>query len=33
MTNREVIEKILAYHPDLPNYHGCDDWKCGNPDE
>lgn len=32
MKNREVIEKILAYHPNLPGYHGCDDWKCGNPE-
>lgn len=32
MINREVIEKILAYHPHLPDYHGCDDWKCGDPD-
>ena len=34
MKNREVIEKILAYHPDLgPDYNGCDDWKCGDPDD
>lgn len=32
MKNREVIEKILAYHPDLPNYQGCDTWKCGEPE-
>lgn len=32
MKNREVIEKILAYHPQLPDYHGCDDWKCGDPE-
>ena len=32
MKNREVIEKILAYHPYIPNYHGCDDWKCGDPE-
>lgn len=32
MKNREVIEKILAYHPHLPDYHGCDTWKCGNPE-
>ena len=31
--NREIIEKILAYHPDLgPDYKGCDDWKCGDPE-
>lgn len=34
MTNREVVEKILAYHPTFPaEYDGCDDWKCGNPDD
>lgn len=33
MTNREVIEKILKFHPDLgEKYNGCDDYKCGNPD-
>lgn len=32
MKNREIVEKILAYHPQLPNYHGCDDWKCGDPE-
>ncbi len=33
MTNREVVEKILAYHPQFPeDYAGCDDWKCGDPD-
>lgn len=32
MTNREVIDKILAYHPTLENYHGCDEYKAGNPD-
>ncbi|MBR4551866.1 MAG: Nif3-like dinuclear metal center hexameric protein, partial [Oscillospiraceae bacterium] len=29
----EVIERILAYHPVLPDYHGCDDFKCGNPED
>ncbi len=34
MTNREVVDKILAYHPKFPeDYHGCDDWKTGNPDD
>ena len=34
MTNREVIGKILAYHPQFSEeYAGCDDWKCGNPDD
>ena len=32
MTIREVVEKILEYHPHLPDYHGCDDFKCGDPD-
>jgi len=32
MKNREIIEKILAYHPHIPNYKGCDDYKCGNPE-
>lgn len=32
MKNREVIEKILAYHPQLPGYQGCDEWKCGDPE-
>ena len=33
MTNRDVINKILAYHPQFPpEYHGCDDWKSGDPD-
>lgn len=33
MTHREIIEKILAYHPHIPDYKGCDDYKCGNPDD
>lgn len=32
MKNREVIEKILAYHPQLPGYQGCDEWKTGDPE-
>ncbi len=33
MTNREVVERILAYHPQFPkDYAGCDDWKCGDPE-
>lgn len=33
MTNRDVIQKVLAYHPQFPaDYHGCDDWKAGDPD-
>ena len=32
MKIREVVEKILAYHPNLPGYKGCDDYKCGDPE-
>ena len=32
MKKYEVINKILAYHPQLPNYNGCDDWKAGDKD-
>lgn len=32
MKNREVIEKILAYHPNIPGYAGCDEWKSGDPE-
>ena len=32
MKKREVIEKILAYHPPLSDYRGCDDWKAGDQD-
>ncbi len=33
MKNREVIERILAYHPDLgEEYKGCDEYKCGDPE-
>ena len=32
MTIQEVIDRILAYHPSLPGYCGCDCFKCGNPD-
>lgn len=32
MKHREVIEKILAYHPHIPDYKGCDDYKCGDPE-
>lgn len=33
MKNSEVIEKILNYHPYIPDYKGCDEFKCGNPDD
>lgn len=32
MKNKEVIEKILQYHPFLPDYTGCDGWKGGDPE-
>jgi len=31
MTIQEVIDRILAYHPTLEDYHGCDEFKCGDP--
>ena len=33
MTIREITEKILAYHPDIPNYNGCDGYKSGDPEQ
>ena len=33
MKNSEVIERILQYHPHFEGYHGCDDYKCGNPQD
>ncbi len=33
MKIKEIIDRILAYHPDQgPEYHGCDDYKSGDPD-
>lgn len=32
MKIREVIDIILAYHPFIMDYHGCDDYKCGDPE-
>lgn len=33
MTIREVIERILAYHPSFgADYHGCDGFKSGDPE-
>ena len=29
----EVIDKILDYHPHLENYQGCDEYKCGDPEQ
>ena len=31
MTIQEVIDKILAYHPAIMRYTGCDEFKCGDP--
>ena len=32
MKVREIVDKILDYHPHLEGYKGCDDYKCGDPD-
>ncbi|MDO5426052.1 MAG: Nif3-like dinuclear metal center hexameric protein [Eubacteriales bacterium] len=33
MKIREVIEKVLEYHPKFPeDYAGCDTYKCGDPE-
>lgn len=32
MKKYEIIDKILAYHPHLPDYNGCDEWKAGDQD-
>lgn len=29
MKKKDVVERILSYHPELPDYHGCDDYKSG----
>lgn len=34
MKKKEVIDKILQYHPHFPvDYNGCDDYKYGSPEE
>lgn len=33
MKNYQVIEKILKYHPNIPDYQGCDEYKSGDPQE
>lgn len=33
MKIREIIDRVLAYHPEIPDYDGCDNYKCGNPDD
>lgn len=30
MKIQQVIDAILAYHPFLENYNGCDEVKCGD---
>ncbi len=30
MTKQEIVDRILAYHPAIPNYRGCDGWKWGD---
>ncbi|MDY3919246.1 MAG: Nif3-like dinuclear metal center hexameric protein [Candidatus Limivivens sp.] len=33
MKIREVIERVLEYHPKFPeDYQGCDNYKCGDPE-
>ena len=32
MKNRDVVDRILAYHPAIDNYNGCDTYKFGDPD-
>ena len=32
MRIKDVVERILEYHPHLEGYKGCDDYKCGDPD-
>ena len=33
MKIKEVIDRVLKYHPDLgADYNGCDDYKCGDPE-
>lgn len=32
MKNKDVIQKILNYHPPINDYIGCDGYKCGNPE-
>ncbi len=33
MKNHEIVDKILAYHPTLLMYQGCDGYKCGNEED
>lgn len=27
MKKKEIIDKILQYHPNIEHYHGCDEYK------
>ena len=29
MKKKEIIDKILQYHPNIEHYHGCDEYKSG----
>jgi putative NIF3 family GTP cyclohydrolase 1 type 2 len=33
LKNKEIVDRILAYHPTLIHYEGCDGYKCGNPED
>lgn len=33
MKKSEVIDKIIEYHPTLPDYEGCDGYKSGGAQE
>ena len=33
MTIQDVISRILAYHPPAEGYRGCDEFKCGKPED
>ena len=33
MTIQDVIDRILAYHPSVEGYRGCDQFKCGYPED
>lgn len=32
MKKKEIIDKILQYHPNIEHYHGCDEYKSGFAD-
>jgi len=37
MTIQQIVDKIIAYHPPMPDYdlnpNGCDHFKCGDPQQ